>query len=72
MKGKEGIGKWMKNTMLYKDMRFIKDCVWCFFALNFMTRHMNQTSGSYFVNSFFSTGPQNLVGLQEKKQRETI
>jgi Helitron helicase-like domain at N-terminus len=66
MKGKDGIGTWMKNTMLYKDMRFAKDRVWCFFALNFMTRHVNQNSGGFFVKNFFSQGPQSLEDLKQE------
>ena len=35
---------WVTNLLYYQDGRFAKDKLWCFFALNFIIRHRNQSS----------------------------
>ena len=57
---------WLAKTMLYKDGRFGKDKMWAFCALNFFARQANQTSGGFFVDSFFKQGPQTLEELQKQ------
>ena len=57
---------WLKKMSHYKDGRFDHDRLWSFFALNFATRHNNQSSGNFFVKSFFQNGPQTLEELQEQ------
>jgi hypothetical protein len=52
--------------MLYKDGRFAKDKVWCFFILNYSSRHTNQSSGGFFVDNFYKEGPKTLEELQEE------
>ena len=61
---KPTIAEWMEKTILYKDSRFARDKMWAFCALNFMSRRINQSSGAFFVNSFFTQGPKNLGDLQ--------
>ena len=57
---------WMSKTLLYEDGRFSTDKMWSFCALNYLSRHMNQNSGSFFVQNFFKQGPETLEELQEK------
>ena len=47
------VSDWARRMVLYQDGRFAKDKLWGFFALNYATRHKNQSSGGYFVDSFF-------------------
>lgn len=63
---KPKLNEWMMKTMLYKDGRFATDKMWAFCALNFAARHTNQTSGGFFVDTFFKQGPQTLDVLKEK------
>ena len=63
---KPSLAEWMQKTLLYKDGRFSKDKMWAFCALNFLTRHMNQSSGGFFVDTFFKNGPKTLEELQEQ------
>ena len=58
------VGAWARNLLYYKDGRFAKDRIWCFFALDFATRRKNQTSGGFFVDGFFKEGPKTLEQLQ--------
>jgi len=60
------LAQWMEKTMLYKDGRFAKDKMWAFCALNFFARHTNQSSGGFFVDTFFKQGPKNLEDLQQE------
>jgi Helitron helicase-like domain at N-terminus len=57
---------WMQKMLLYMDGRFDQDRLWSFFALNYTTRHTNQGSGSFYVNSFYEHGPKTLEKLQEQ------
>ena len=65
---KLNISDWAKNLLLYEDGRFAKDKMWGFYVLNFITRKKNQTSGGYFVDSFFKEGPKTLQDLKTKIQ----
>ena len=58
---------WAKYLLHYFDGRFAKDKLWCFYALNYVERHRNQTSGSFFVNNFAKHGcPETLDELKQK------
>jgi Helitron helicase-like domain at N-terminus len=57
---------WMEKTILFKDCRFAKDKMWCFVVLIFLSRHQNQSSGSFFVQFFYKQGPKNLSQLQKE------
>jgi Helitron helicase-like domain at N-terminus len=59
-----GIKDWMKKTMLYMDGRFEQDRLWAFFALNFASRQINQSSGNFYVKGFYENGPKTLDELQ--------
>ena len=57
---------WARNMLYYKDGRFAKDRIWCFFALDFATRKKNQMSGGFFVDGFFKEGPKSLEQLKSE------
>ena len=50
---------------IYRDVRFAKDKIWCFFALNIAQRRQNQKQGGYFVNGFFENGPKTLDEVKQ-------
>jgi hypothetical protein len=56
--------EWAKRMVLYKDGRFAKDKMWGFFALNYVERRKNQSSGGFFVNSWFKEGEKTLEQLK--------
>ena len=58
------VSDWTRNMLYYKDGRFAKDRIWCFFALDFATRRKNQLSRGFFVDGFFKEGPKTLEQLQ--------
>ena len=60
------VSDWARNMLFYKDGRFAKDRIWCFFALDFATRKKNQMSGGFFVDGFFKEGPKTLDRLKEE------
>ena len=60
------ISQWLENLIYYKDGRFARDPIWCFFALNYKQRHQNTSSGGWFVKSFASAIPNSLSDLKEK------
>ena len=47
------IKEWIEHLMQYQDGRFEKDKLFCFYALNYMNRHRNQSSGRFFVRDFY-------------------
>ena len=55
---------WLQSLLYYCDGRFALDKMFIFFALNFILRHANQKSGSYFIDGFFKEGPKTLQDLQ--------
>jgi hypothetical protein len=56
--------EWARRMVLYKDGRFAKDKMWGFFALNYVERCKNQSSGGFFVNSWFKEGEKTLEELK--------
>lgn len=59
------VGKWGEYLLYYEDGRFAKDKYFCFYALNYITRHRNAKSGNWFVHGFNAGGPQNLQELKD-------
>lgn len=49
------IAEWAKKWMEFKDGRFVKDKIFCFYVLNYVVRHRNQTRGNFFVRNFYGT-----------------
>jgi hypothetical protein len=55
---------WAKRMIMYEDGRFASDKMFCFFALNYVVRRRNQSSGNFFVDTFSSCGKTDLADLQ--------
>ena len=56
---------WGARMLLHQDARFARDPVFTFFANNYITRHLNSSSGKWFVDSFHQNAPETLQQLQE-------
>lgn len=56
---------WGRMILFYQDGRFMRDELFCFFAMNFVIRRLNSSSGRYFTNKFYKGGSTNLEDLQE-------
>lgn len=59
------VNKWGENMLLYEDGRFTRDKFFSFFALNYITRYRNSSSGNWFINDFNKGGPACLEELKE-------
>lgn len=59
------IKDWGQMMLYYEDGRFAKDKIFCFYAMNYIIRQRNSTSGSFFVNTFQSNCPDTLDELKE-------
>ena len=57
--------KWGEMLLRFQDGRFQKDKFFCFYALNYITRHRNASSSNFFVRDFNKGGPETLEELQE-------
>jgi hypothetical protein len=56
--------QWGQRLLYYEDGRFAVDKYFTFYALNYITRHRNAKSGSWFLDKFNKDGPQNLAELK--------
>ena len=63
---KISLKSYLDQCVNYRDGRFAKDKMWCFYVYNYAVRHENNTSGNFFVDRFFRQGPANLAELQEQ------
>ena len=61
------VGEWAKRLMMYEDGRFVKDKMFSFYVLNYITRRRNQDSGNFFVNKFFTGN--NTITIDELQNR---
>jgi len=52
--------------LLYKDGRFAEDKFFTFFAMNYLTRKRNASSGNWFITNFQNDSPQTLDELKER------
>jgi hypothetical protein len=57
---------WGSFLLFYEDGRFAKDDLFCFYAMNYLVRHRNATSGNFFINNFDSAGAVSLDELKDK------
>jgi hypothetical protein len=64
----EKFDQWVKRLLYYEDGRFAKDKIWCFYALNVANRKRNQSSGGFFVNSWYKDGQISLQQIQDDIQ----
>ena len=62
---KNKLGAWGEMMLRYQDGRFQKDNFFCFFALNYITRHRNAGSSNWFIKNFNQGGPETLDDLKE-------
>lgn len=60
------LGQWGSMMLFYEDARFATDKIFCFFALNYITRHRNASSGRFFIENFPHGSPDTLEELQEE------
>ena len=65
----ENPGEWGRRLLLYKDGRFARDKFFGFFAMNYIMRQRNASSGKFFIDKFHSDCPDTLEELQESIQR---
>lgn len=61
--------EWAKHLIMYEDNRFVKDKMFCFFVLNYVTRRRNQSSGNFFVKQFSRNDNTDLKTLQQSIER---
>ena len=57
---------WGEMLLRYQDGRFQKDKFFCFFAMNYITRHRNSSSANWFIKDFNKGGPDSLEELQKR------
>ena len=62
-------GEWGRRLIYYKDGRFAKDKFFGFFALNYITRQRNASSGRFFIDKFHTDCPDTLEELQESIEK---
>ena len=56
---------WGKNLLFYEDGRFAKDKMFSFFAVNYIIRHRNSSSGNWFISDFKKDCPSTLQEIKE-------
>ena len=60
------LSDWGKMLLFYEDGRFAKDKIFCFYAMNYIVRQRNASSGNFFINNFQSNCPDTLEDLKEE------
>ena len=66
----QNLSEWGKNMIYYQDGRFTKDKFFCFFALNYITRRRNASSGNWFIKDFNHGGPKTLDDLKSEIEKD--
>lgn len=56
--------EWGRNLLQFEDGRFTRDKFFVFYALNYLTRKRNASSGNWFIKDFNHNGPTSLEELQ--------
>ena len=64
----QSLGDWGSLMLFYEDARFASDSIFPFFALNYIIRHRNSTSGGFFIDKFHQYCPDTLEELKQKIQ----
>lgn len=59
------LSTWGSNLLFYEDARFAKDKLFSFFAMNYIIRHRNSSSGNWFISDFSKNCPTTLSDLKE-------
>jgi len=60
------LSTWGKNLLFFEDGRFAKDKMFSFFAMNYISRHRNSSSGNWFVSDFNQNCPSTLQDLKSE------
>ena len=60
------LSSWAKRLLYYEDGRFAKDKLFCFFAMNYIVRRRNNSSGKFFIDNFQSDVPDTLDELKDR------
>ena len=61
----QNMNEWGKRLLYYEDARFATDKIFVFFAMNYIIRHRNSSSGRFFIDKFQRNVPDTLSELQE-------
>jgi len=59
------INEWGAHMLYYEDGRFAKDKIFSFFAMNYIIRQRNSSSGRFFIDKFQRRCPKTLDDLKE-------
>ena len=62
----QSVGEWGSQMLFYEDARFIVDPIFSFFALNYIIRHRNASSGRFFIEKFQQNCPDTLEDLKKE------
>jgi hypothetical protein len=46
-----GVKDWARQKLFMAEGSFVKDNMWCFYALNYAERRRNMTHGNWFINN---------------------
>ena len=63
------IANWGAHLLMYEDGRFAKDEFFCFYAMNYIVRHLNASSGQFFLSDFHWNIPSTLPELKQRIQK---
>ena len=66
---KRNPAEWGKMLLFYKDGRFARDKIFSFFAMNYIIRMRNSSSGKWFVDKFQRNCPESLEELKESMDK---
>ena len=67
----QNITEWGRRLLYYEDARFATDKIFCFFAMNYIIRHRNSSSGRFFIDKFQKNVPDTLDELKESIREGT-
>ena len=59
------LASWGRRLLYYEDGRFAKDKLFCFYAMNYIVRHRNSSSGKFFIEKFQRDVPETLEELKD-------
>jgi len=59
------VNEWGAHMLYYEDGRFAKDKIFSFFAMNYIIRQRNASSGRFFIDKFQRKCPKTLDDLKE-------
>ena len=65
-KGKESAYEWAQRLLRWPDGRFMSDELFSFHLPNFLTRHVNNNSGYYFVSNYIEDKNISVEEVQEQ------